>query len=444
MVFTAVALTLALLAPQDPPGDPRLTSVLKASEIKKLNGLAVKWFQARQRYDEETEAQSLVKLSQLTSRAKEKFINEWEKRDAPLQHVGDVLAVFANVFDYDNESGTGEMRLRKEKGALQDYYAAIPRGYRGKEAMRCLLQLPAREDDATISAEDFYEATWKGTEFAESTLVLAPQMPETALDYLGDLSTPDGDARESDYIRAVLGAAGEAQRQLNMDRGRLILDCGEGAGAFGLRLASYFPARFAGVIVRHPVDMGAFRMASLGGMSVCLISSAETAEAAGKIKEALDALEPGACTVLEAEGEAPYGGMHEAIGKWAEGVERDLFRSKVTWAPNNDRFRKAYWVTVPLFETAFGPAELQPFLSAEADRDSNTIRIEAKNITEVSLFLNDALIDLDKEFTVVVNGKALTEKLERNFHNMTDWMFNRFDPGYMFTTTYTTAVPEAQ
>ena len=77
-----------------------------------------------------------------------------------------------------------------------------------------------------------------------------------------------------------------------------------------------------------------------------------------------------------------------------------------------------------------------------ADRDANRITITARNVTQLSLFLNDALVDLDKEFTVVINGKAVTETRTRNFFDMTEWLYRRFDSSYIFTTSYTTTVPK--
>ena len=58
------------------------------------------------------------------------------------------------------------------------------------------------------------------------------------------------------------------------------------------------------------------------------------------------------------------------------------------------------------------------------------------------MLLNDALVDLSKEFTVVVNGKAVQEKRRRSFRDMHSRMMTRNDWGYLFPVRYVTTVPK--
>ena len=82
----------------------------------------------------------------------------------------------------------------------------------------------------------------------------------------------------------------------------------------------------------------------------------------------------------------------------------------------------------------------KPYVEAVADRDANRITVKTKNVSALVLYLNDALLDLDKDFTIVLNGKAVTEKRQRNFYEMTEWMFTQFDPNVIWTSHYRTAV----
>src|SRR6185436_1103731 len=118
------------------------------------------------------------------------------------------------------------------------------------------------------------------------------------------------------------------------------LDCGEGASGFGLRLATYFPQRFAGVILRHPVDPGDLRLGSLAGMQVLVISGEETKAAAEKLAAALNEVSAGSCRILEAKGKYPYLELAPDIAEWTKGAKRDLFRPQVTVEPNHDSFEK--------------------------------------------------------------------------------------------------------
>ena len=55
---------------------------------------------------------------------------------------------------------------------------------------------------------------------------------------------------------------------------------------------------------------------------------------------------------------------------------------------------------------------------------------------------NDDLVDLDKEFTIVVNGKAIKETRRRSFVEMKSRMLERNDWDYIFPVRYVTSVPK--
>ena len=89
------------------------------------------------------------------------------------------------------------------------------------------------------------------------------------------------------------------------DRNRLILDCSKGSCGFALRLASYFPSRFAGLILRHPVRLRRgsptaaaglreqFRLDTVANLRIALVKSATTAEACDKLSKELNDLRAG-------------------------------------------------------------------------------------------------------------------------------------------------------
>ena len=55
----------------------------------------------------------------------------WQSKEKkePLKHVGDLLAVFDNVFPYGKQSGTGEVKTAKPKvGEPLD--VVVPKGYK--------------------------------------------------------------------------------------------------------------------------------------------------------------------------------------------------------------------------------------------------------------------------------------------------------------------------
>jgi hypothetical protein len=56
--------------------------------------------------------------------------------------------------------------------------------------------------------------------------------------------------------------------------------------------------------------------------------------------------------------------------------------------------------------------------------------------------LNDDLIDLNKEFTIVINGKAIKETRRRSFRDMKRRMMERNDWSYLFPVSYIATVPK--
>ena len=446
MALVHLFLTLALAAPQgeqDP--DPRFTSALSGAEQTALNKAARKWFDARKKYHDENKPKARIRLNKALGKARDKFDSTFRSKakKTPIKHMGDLLAIFDGVFTYQKQPGTGEMKKIAVKGG-QPFWAAAPRGYKPQQRYPSVVLVPSRVDGKWMDVKEHFAATWKGVEGAEDWLFFSPELePGLELDPAEDTSTEAGDALVFQRIAAVLGMAGAAQRSYHIDRNRLLLDCGRGSSAFGLRLASYFPDRFAGLILRDPLAIGDIRLDSLRGMKVLILANEANKSHADQIAKTLNEFEADSCTVSGAKGEHPYFASGAEVTAWASGVHRDLFRSKVTLAPTNERFRKAYWVFLSVCESVHGAAEDLPFVEVEADRAANRITITARNVSNLELLLNDALVDLDKEFTIVINGKAITEKRQRNFYDTAVRLNDRFDPNYIFTTTYATAVPKA-
>ncbi len=99
---------------------------------------------------------------------------------------------------------------------------------------------------------------------------------------------------------------------------------------------------------------------------------------------------------------------------------------------------KAYWVEVP--QSDYKDPEV---IKATVDKAANMITIDASaGITKVKLYLNDELVDLDKEVKVICNGAEHVDKLPRNLWATMDWMYSATsEPGRIFTTSRDYDVP---
>jgi len=222
----------------------------------------------------------------------------------------------------------------------------------------------------------------------------------------------------------------------------VFLDCGKESSAFGLRLATHFPDLFAGVILRWPVFQEDLRLGSIAGLPVLLVATAETKDAAAKLKDSLDKLQAGSCTVMDATGAYPFRDGTAEIEKWMADKQRRLMRPQIVVEPNDDRFKKAFWAVIGRMDPlAALPRDMRPRLEVSADRATNRITVKSRGVENFALWLNDSLVDLDKEYTVVVNDKAFTQKSTRDFGRMFDQMLVKFDGDFLFPVLFECNVP---
>ncbi len=445
MLLNALLLVSScLLAPQAQGGE-RFASVLSKSEQDSLRSKAQEWFKL-QLTVRDLEGPRRDAARKKEDAAKEKFLREWEakskKRDL-LACVGDLKAIFAGCFEFDRQSGGSDVRTFKPKGAAS-FDAVVPRRYRETTPTPTVLVIRGHGERGWVLANEWWSSTWKGAAEAQDYVGILPQLDDGMdLDPPLDLSKEHGLTQDEARYITVLGAIGSANQVLHLDRERIYLDCAEGSCLFGLRMAATFPQMFAGVILRKPTDPGELRLESLTGLPVLLLRTAATKDVCQKIADALNKLQDGACTLLDAKGDYPHAESGDEIAVWTKSKERDMSRTRVVVANNYDKFRRAYWVqmgTAPsLLEVA---ADARPYLEVVADRAANRITVTARRVSDFGLYLNDALVDLDKEVTIVVNGQALKPaRFERNLRQMCETIYRGRDPGAVFPAERTFVVP---
>ena len=64
-------------------------------------------------------------------------------------------------------------------------------------------------------------------------------------------------------------------------------------------------------------------------------------------------------------------------------------------------------------------------------------------MSEIGLYLNDYLVDLDKEVTFVVNGKEIPgEKFQRSIRTVERYMRRAYDPTALYTAYHRLEIPK--
>ncbi len=458
-LLTGLALTLVSIAPQG-DGTESLT-VLSAADQRSLNRKVQVWFDAWMERELADDTATRRRVQPKYNKAREAFNRDWDSKarkvrlDDPndlLRYVGDLQAMFDKAFPYSRQSSSGTIKRIKPRPAepplptVAEYDIVSPRNYRDTNSYRAIVTVPGFVNGEWEDGKDHFEATWKGSKLAADSIFLVPDFDDAMdLDPRPDWTQPNAFETENARNAALFLPLRHLQRSFRLDRSRVILDCGKEASAWGLRVSSNFPSRFAGLILRDPVDVGNLRLDSLTGLPILLLRSNDPANQAAceKIAATLNGFEPGACTVLDATGAYPFTDSQADIDAWAENVQRDLFRKKVVLAPNTDMWNDGYWVQIvdaePLDLVA---PDQRAKLVVVADPKTNRIEVEATGVGTFKLFLNDALVNLDEEFTVIVNGQAMQQTKSRSRNTMAEGVFYSHDPTWIFTANFQTAVPK--
>jgi hypothetical protein len=455
MPFVAAAvaclLPLAVFVPQGDGGDPAKPGLLTPAERTSLRDKLAKFMQEDAVYSTSS-GKDRDKAARSREKAKDAFDAEWQKAEKKgnlMASMPDLRGVFENCFLLKPPAKTvGTLWSDKSKLSQMEYSYFLPKSYKPNVPCIALWVLPGRTGaEATApfaKAVDYFAATWDKTPLAGEAIVHLPNpIPGLEYDPIPDFSREADDAEEQRRIDWMWGTYADTLNTFNVDRGRLFLDCGRGNCGFGLRFVSMFPDRFAGVVLREPVAVDGLRLGSLAGVPVLMVKSEATKAVVEALQKRIEELAPGSVTVLDAVGEYPYTDLTPKFEEWLRSKRRNAMPSKVVIEPNHDKFNNAYWADIVVADRLVSAAaDKKPRLECTADRAANRITVKAVGVERFTIYLNDDLVDLDKDFTIVVNDKAVTEKKARNFRDMRENVIVRSDWELLFPVRYNATVPK--
>lgn len=426
---------------------PHASPLPRADDLALLNQLAQDWFSIwfeREQPDVDTSARR--RLQSALTRAKDEFLREWDrvskKRDLMASYP-DLREVFHNAFPYSKVPGktTGRVTEVSPTEDTPAYDLRVPRSYDASRPHRLVVLVPGIDQGGSyrIRAEDYFAATWERAEVSDESIFVIPRVSENpTLDWY----------LESDALEQNTGSASlflpmaSVQRTYRLDRERVFLDCGRGSSGFGVWMAANFPSRFAGLILRWPVDVSDLRLGSLTGLPVLVITNPETRPAGLELARRLNQLEEGTCTVLDGKGWYPFPDSSHEIEHWIREIRRRENPKRVVIEPNNDLFNDGFWVRITRAKPlALVTPDRQTKLIVEADKVANQIRISATGVTGLELLLNHELVDLDRPFTVITNGEVMEQTRRPSLNTLTFGMFGAFDPTWIYTSSLAVRVP---
>ena len=476
-------LSAAPVAAQEKGEDLLPSPVLSKSVRTKLNKLLASWYktdvevnsikneitQLRASGGKAGKIRSLrkksSKLRRSARKAKSKFRDafkkEGEKAGDLLKHVGDLVEIFDGCFPYPKQANGGIVKtINVDKKAGIAYSVRYPKKYKPNKSWPLIYSLQARSGNKWTAPKAHIEAAWPKDEaksFAEA-IVISPKLPDDM-----DLS------EKVDPINVGMAAAQKAQvdkledarrmfflqvfshtfNTFRIDTDRVYLEANAESIPFALRLASQFPDRFAGLILKEPAtaELDASTMlGNLSGVGVAIVGSGAACQA---LEKAFKDAGNKTVTVIKAQGKSPFADKAGELMTWIDQTKRKLYRRDFTLTPGNDRFRKAYWVSIEKAEYLTQvPMKERPQVTVKVDRDKNRVEIKGRNVSKVRLLLNDILLDLDKEVTIVLNGQVRQVKRARSLPLLADTkeglVIRRNDPRFIFTSSAVYDLPSAE
>jgi hypothetical protein len=316
------------------------------------------------------------------------------------------------------------VKTRSPFGDTVEYAVWVPSDYNPRRGIShpLLVILPDAPTPGQATApSQFLTENWVEPAVRQSALLVAVGMPQVKVaddvkrwTELGEQGLPGVGAN-------VLTALMEVTRKYAVDYDRIYL-VGHGAAVeAAMLMASMFPDRFAGLIGRRgdasEIEPGNFRNlpSFFAGAGTKATAFGESCKSAGHDNVTLKA------DALEAD-----------IWAWIQQHARVANPTEVVLVPGRPFPGKSYWIEVPPSDGATASN-----IKASVDRETNTITIQSTGVTEVTLFFNDDLLDMDRKVKVVSNGREHPEEIiPRNFNTFVSLVYGgRNDPGKLYVAS---------
>ena len=323
----------------------------------------------------------------------------------PLQDAADLGRALWSTRAYPGERGgkvqTEVFTQGRFSGAGLSYAYRLPRDYDPSSSYPLILSVPAEGEQPA----DHIRANWTDKDVQDQVILLCPAMPAQSetWEHVIVNGRPGG-------LCHVLTGLRIAVERFAVDFDRVYV-AGQGKGvAAAIAAGNYSPHRFAGIIGRAG-DPGTVKPDNFSNLPI--IFAGGSSQKARAFAEA-----------CHANSQFRHDGNEHEILKWMRENPRSTYPERVVVVPGDPEPypTRAYWLQVKPGAAAprWHPEAQGTRASAALDHATNTVVIEAKNIAQVTLLLNDLLIDLSKPVKVVANGVEHSAVVPRQLSSFVD------------------------
>jgi predicted esterase len=261
----------------------------------------------------------------------------------------------------------------------------------------------------------------------------------------------------------VLSAMRITMDLLHIDPNRVYIDGMSMGGGGAFRLASHHPDRWAAIAprcnvpdVRQKRDKSFITMLADNYRAVPIYWVVGAKDA----KISIELARAAKSDLEAAKGELVYrefpDGGHdwglekdEVVLEWLEKHARNPYPEEIVFRIDENVFSRAFWIEVtkrtdapPIIMVHLDQqgkeserrTELRPPAVVRAKRKGNAIDVTTEEVRELRVWLDDAMVDLDKPVTITVNGKKLHDgAVKRSVDVLIDEMRRRHDTGMTFS-----------
>lgn len=340
---------------------------------------------------------------------------------ASLASCFDLGRALAYSNDLKNLRGGKATATKVEFGGESfDYALQLPSAYKPTgDPLPVLLCVPQLRDGKPLAGITFLQDQVQDPALREGAVIAAVNMPADTARW-----AVVKDENGIGGLFALMAVYSDLVRTLNVDCDRVFVLGREQGASAAAELCARYPQLFAGVAAMAG-DINVLPAANFCNLPTFLQGGANSSAFEEQTKQ----LGYNNCTI---KADATIAD----VWSWMQQTRRVSNPAKVVLQPEPLKIFNAYWIRIPRTEG------LQGKITAAADRGSNTIRIDSEEVRSVTLFLNDAIVDLGKPITFVLNGREQQQRIARNVDDTLSLIARgTSDPGRLYVAQVSLDIP---
>ena len=281
-------------------------------------------------------------------------------------------------------------------GAGMSYAYRLPREYDASRAYPLLLAIPGENEQPA----DHIRMSWTLREIQDQVIVVCPSMPARTEDWERVMvkGRPGG-------LSHVLTGLRAASERFAVDPERVFV-AGYGKSVpTAVAAGNYSPQRFAGILGRAG-DAGPLRPDNFNNLPTLFAGAGAEARACGEAAKAAG----------HDNSRFDVDATEQDLWPWMRDNPRRSLPERVVVQTGDPFPTRTYWLQL-------NPSAPGARATGTLERAANTIRIQAEGVAQVTVFLNDALLDLSKPVKVILNDVEHEQAVPRQLGSFLDLLY---------------------